>query len=81
LDDIINLKLIVLGEGEVGKSSIINAFMGEEISERYMPTIGSVTFRKEYTLKEISIIIRLTIWDLGGGPSTLIIPPITPMPI
>lgn len=69
MDDIINLKLIVLGEGEVGKSSIINAFMGEEISERYMPTIGSVTFRKEYTLKEISKIIRLTIWDLGGQKS------------
>ena len=64
MDDIINLKLIVLGDGEVGKSSIINAFMGEEISERYMPTIGSVTFRKEFTLKEISIIIN--IWDLGG---------------
>lgn len=40
--------------------------MGEEISERYMPTIGSVTFRKEYVLKEISKIIRLVIWDLGG---------------
>jgi len=66
LDDIINLKLIVLGEGEVGKSSIINAFIGEEISERYIPTIGSVTFRKEYILKEISKIIRLTIWDIGG---------------
>ena len=66
MDDIINLKLIVLGEGEVGKSSIINAFIGEEISERYMPTIGSVTFRKEYILKEISKIIRLTIWDIGG---------------
>jgi len=69
LDDIINLKLIVLGEGEVGKSSIINAFIGEEISDRYMPTIGSLTFRKEYALKEISKIIRLNIWDLGGQKS------------
>jgi small GTP-binding protein len=69
LDDIINLKLIVLGEGEVGKSSIINTFVGEEISERYMPTIGSVTFRKEYILKEMSKIIRLTIWDIGGQKS------------
>jgi len=69
LDDTINLKLIVLGEGEVGKSSIINTFVGEEISERYMPTIGSVTFRKEYIVKEISKIIRLTIWDVGGQKS------------
>ncbi|MFX1529723.1 MAG: Rab family GTPase [Promethearchaeota archaeon] len=69
MDDTINLKLIVFGEGEVGKSSIINAFVGEEISERYMPTIGSFTFRKEYNLKEISKLIRLTIWDVGGQKS------------
>ncbi|MFX0082252.1 MAG: Rab family GTPase [Candidatus Hodarchaeota archaeon] len=69
MDGVINLKLIVLGEGEVGKSSIIKTFLGEAISERYMPTIGSVTYRKEYSLKEISKIIRLTIWDLGGQKS------------
>ncbi|MFX0028081.1 MAG: GTP-binding protein [Candidatus Hermodarchaeota archaeon] len=69
MGDVINLKLIVLGEGEVGKTSIINSFLGEEISENYMPTIGSVTFRKEYVLSEKAITIKLTIWDLGGQKS------------
>lgn len=66
---VINLKLIVYGEGEVGKTSIINAFLGEEFPESYMPTIGSVTARKEYLLGEKPITLKLTIWDLGGQKS------------
>jgi len=69
LADIINLKLIVLGNGGVGKTSIINAFIGEEFPETYMPTIGSITFKKEYSLNTTSKIIRLTVWDLGGQKS------------
>jgi len=69
LTDIINLKLIVLGSGEVGKTAIINAFLGEEFSETYMPTIGSLTFKKEYSLSTSSKIIRLTVWDMGGQKS------------
>ena len=69
LADIINLKLIVLGNGEVGKTAIINAFLGEEFPETYMPTIGSLTFKKEYSLSTTSKIIRLTVWDLGGQKS------------
>lgn len=69
MGDVINLKLIVLGEGDVGKTSIINAFLDEEFSESYMPTIGSVTTRKEYLLSENAMSIKLTIWDLGGQKS------------
>ncbi|MFX1375951.1 MAG: Rab family GTPase [Promethearchaeota archaeon] len=69
MGNIINLKLIVLGEGEVGKTSIVNTFIEEEFPERYMPTIGSITFKKEFKLKGKTNIIRLTIWDLGGQKS------------
>jgi small GTP-binding protein len=61
--------MIVLGKGEVGKTSIINTYFGEEFPETYMPTIGSLTFKKEYSLSTSSIIIRLTVWDLGGQKS------------
>ncbi|MFX0105856.1 MAG: Rab family GTPase [Candidatus Hodarchaeota archaeon] len=69
--DIINLKLVVLGEGEVGKTSLINAFFGKEIPEQYLPTIGSITTNKEYVIKknqkEVKII--LSVWDTGGQRS------------
>ena len=69
LNHILNLKLILFGEGEVGKTSIVNTFTGEEFPETYIPTIGSFTFKKEYTLTASSMIIKLTVWDLGGQKS------------
>lgn len=69
--DTINLKLVVLGEGEVGKTSMINVFLGKEIPEQYLPTIGSVTTKKEYVIKENQNEVRiiLSIWDTGGQRS------------
>lgn len=67
MENRISLKFVVLGEGEVGKTSIINAFIGREIPETYIPTIGSSISKKDYQLKEISI--KLSIWDLGGQKS------------
>ncbi|UCD01201.1 MAG: GTP-binding protein [Promethearchaeota archaeon] len=69
--DTINLKLVVLGEGEVGKTSIINAFLRKEIPMQYLPTIGSITTKKEYVIKENQNEVRiiLSIWDAGGQRS------------
>ncbi|MFW9782196.1 MAG: Rab family GTPase, partial [Candidatus Heimdallarchaeota archaeon] len=69
MENTINLKLVVLGEGGVGKTSIINSFLGREIPNSYMPTIGSITNRKEYNIKTKDTIIKLNIWDLGGQRS------------
>ncbi|MFX1489208.1 MAG: Rab family GTPase [Promethearchaeota archaeon] len=69
MGDIINLKLVIIGEGEVGKTSMINSFTGEEWSERYLPTIGNHTTKKEYELKEKSLVIKVNIWDIGGQRS------------
>jgi len=69
--DTINLKLVVLGEGEVGKTSIVKSFIGKEIPGQYLPTIGSVTTKKEYVIKENQNEVRiiLSIWDAGGQRS------------
>ncbi|MFX1390845.1 MAG: Rab family GTPase [Promethearchaeota archaeon] len=67
MDNIIKLKLVVLGEGEVGKTSTINAYLGHEIPEVYLPTIGNITHKKDYKLKESEI--KLSIWDAGGQRS------------
>lgn len=62
----VNIKLAVLGEGEVGKTSIINAFLGEEIPDRYIPTIGTITHRKDYIIQKEENVIRVSLWDFGG---------------
>ena len=63
----INIKLAILGQWGVGKTSIVNAFTGKDFPAMYVPTIGSNIARKEYKL--ISNHIRLNIWDIGGQRS------------
>jgi len=67
LENRINLKFVIIGEGEVGKTSITNAFIGKEFIETYLPTIGSSITKKEYQLKET--LIKVSIWELGGQKS------------
>ena len=62
----VNIKLAVLGEGEVGKTSVVKAFLGEEIPDRYLPTIGNETHKKDYIIKKTENVIRVSLWDFGG---------------
>ncbi|NHJ21239.1 MAG: GTP-binding protein [Candidatus Lokiarchaeota archaeon] len=63
----INIKLTMMGQWGVGKTSIVNAILGKEFPVMYVPTIGSNIQRKEYKLP--SNHIRLNIWDIGGQRS------------
>jgi small GTP-binding protein len=63
----INIKLTILGYWGVGKTSIVNSFVGKGFPSMYIPTIGSNIVRKEYKLKDTYV--RLNIWDIGGQRS------------
>ena len=63
----INVRLTILGQWGVGKTSMVNTLVGKEFPSMYIPTIGSNIARKEYKLKENYI--RLNIWDIGGQKS------------
>ncbi len=67
LVDEINIKMVILGVGGVGKTSIVKSFLDQEFPKRYIPTIGSSIARKEYMLKDIAI--KVNIWDIGGQKS------------
>ncbi len=65
----INLKLCILGEGEVGKTSIVSSFLNKEFLDVYMPTIGSNIEKKEYEIGAIDFFVRINMWDIGGQRS------------
>ena len=57
-------KLILIGDVAVGKTSIINSFLGQKFSDEYEPSIGVDFFSK--TIKYKDKAIKLQIWDSAG---------------
>ncbi len=62
----LNIKLVLLGRGGVGKTSLCNALEHKEIPKKYIPTIGSSISRKEYEVKKKDFNIVVNLWDIGG---------------
>ena len=58
------VKLILVGEGAVGKTSIISQFVEQRFSEEYLTTIGREKFVKELDIENKKI--TLEIWDTPG---------------
>ena len=58
-------KLILLGPGAVGKSSLLNRFVNNAFTEAYRLTIGVDFLSKDVSIAENEL-AKLTIWDIGG---------------
>lgn len=68
----IDLKVVLFGDGAVGKTSIARRYLGKGFSERYKKTIGVDFFiqeRKYYDSELGDVGIKWLIWDLAGEPS------------
>lgn len=65
------MKLCLLGDGEVGKTSLLNRYLGKGFTSEYLPTLGSNFLSKQVSLetKFGPKDIRFQIWDLAGQPS------------
>ena len=60
----VEAKLILVGDSNVGKTSIINRYISDEFKEAILPTLSS-----NYSLKTINTeksTVRLQIWDTVG---------------
>jgi len=57
-------KLIVCGEADVGKTSLVLRFTDNAFKRNYMPTIGVNITEKLLFLKEYNV--KLLIWDVAG---------------
>lgn len=64
----IKAKIILLGDGSVGKTSLIRRFVTDNFSDHYLMTVGTKVTKKEITVKlrgeDRSMV--MTIWDVLG---------------
>jgi len=61
-------KMCVIGDGGVGKTSLIRRFVIDKFDDKYIATIGTKTSRKTMLIKDDGAKLNLTliIWDLLG---------------
>ena len=58
------VKIILLGESHVGKTSLISAFNGDKFEEDIISTICFSSIKKDITINNIKYIVE--IWDTAG---------------
>ena len=61
----IALKIVVVGDDAVGKTSIIIRYVKNNFTDDYKPTLGADFAFKEIKYNGISA--KLNIWDIGGA--------------
>lgn len=72
MDDILEddfdttMKVIVVGNGRVGKTSLVRQFATGKYDENYKQTIGVSFTEKEMFVKEIETKITFMLWDTAG---------------
>ena len=59
------LKVIILGDSGVGKTSLMNQYVNRKFSNQYKATIGADFLTKDITLED-GRQVTLQIWDTAG---------------
>lgn len=67
----LRLKTVLVGDGRVGKTSLINRFCYDSFDSEVSSTVGLNfhTARFRITIDEQDINVTMTIWDCGGQPN------------
>jgi len=65
--NLLTRKLVILGDQETGKSSIMIRFVNNEFDSTYTPTIG-VDFRIKNVGVDHNRLVKAQIWDTSGNP-------------
>src|SRR2546425_5849825 len=68
VDDRIKRKILLLGDGEVGKTSLVRRFVVDKFSDDYITTIGTKVTKKDLRIESPARSTDLTfmIWDVLG---------------
>lgn len=64
----INKKVILLGDGAVGKTSLVRKYVEDQFDDEYIFTIGTKVSRKEVTVGtgDDEVTVNMVIWDILG---------------
>ncbi len=60
------LKLALLGDPAVGKTSLITQYIQHRFKADYQPTLGVNILTKDIILDDVNANIRLVLWDIAG---------------
>ncbi len=64
------MKICLIGEGAVGKTSLIRRFVLDEFDDKYLQTLGTKVSKKELEIpaegESPAIQVDMTIWDIMG---------------
>jgi len=60
------MKVIVIGDGGVGKTSLLRKYVKKQFEYKYLPTVG-VNISKQ-PMKYLNKDINLMFWDIAGQP-------------
>jgi small GTP-binding protein len=68
VDDHIKRKILLLGDGAVGKTSLIRRFVVDKFADEYITTIGTKVTKKDLRIESPGKVTDLTfmIWDVLG---------------
>ncbi len=66
-----SLKVVILGDGGVGKTSIAKRYLSKGYFEEYLRTLGTdfYTRTQQYNFEEGTFTFEWVIWGLSGQPS------------
>ena len=67
MEDVLTWKIVLIGEGAVGKTTLRRRFFGENFTGEYLQTIGADFAIKEDTIGSNNK-VKFIIWDLAGQP-------------
>ena len=59
-------KISLIGDGGVGKTSLVNRFVKGQFDDKYIHTIGTNVKKKTILLNEEKARVTLMVWDLQG---------------
>ena len=62
--ELMSCKIVILGESGVGKTCIMNKFLGNEFSEEHLTTIAAEHQNKTVEINNKKI--KITFWDTAG---------------